>query len=78
MKPVKSKHGKGKEGLSEDIQPLYPRTENDDSTLISEALVKITSGECEELSDPDVEDFKCHQCSFVGSNKTMLQDHRKK
>ena len=32
----------------------------------------------EKLSNLDVEDFKCHQCTFVGSNKSMLQDHKKR
>ena len=32
----------------------------------------------EKLSNLDVEDFKCHQCTCVGSNKTMIQDQRKK
>ena len=45
FKPVRSNYGKGKKGSSEDKQPLYPKTDNDDSTLISEVLVKITSGE---------------------------------
>ena len=31
-----------------------------------------------QLSNLDVEDFKGHQSTFVGSNRTMIQDHKKK
>jgi len=78
FKPVKSKKGRGKKGvIIEDTQSLYTTAGNDDSTLICEALVNITPVESEQFSKSDV-DFGCSLCSFVGSNKTMLQDHRRK